>query len=87
MDIGSNKPTREEQALVPHHLVDIRNPKDPMNAGDFVQAATPIIFDILSRNKVPIIVGGSTMWLLKRWASGLWALIFGLGLWSLVFGL
>ena len=63
MDIGSNKPTREEQALVPHHLVDIRNPKDPMNAGDFVQAATPIIFDILSRNKVPIIVGGSTMWL------------------------
>ena len=63
MDIGSNKPSKEEREIVPHHLLDIKDPKASMNAMDFVQEATPIIFDILKRNKVPIIVGGSTMWL------------------------
>lgn len=64
-DIGSNKPTIEEQNLVRHHLVDIidstvdRN----MSSGEYVRLATVAIYDILSRGKTPIVVGGSTMWL------------------------
>eukprot|EP01041_Mallomonas_annulata_P010541 gene10541-21980_t len=62
LNIGSNKVTPEEQAIVPHHLIDIANPNDPYSAGDFVRAAAPIIVDIFARGKVPVVVGGCTMW-------------------------
>lgn len=63
MDIGSNKPTAEEMADTPHHMVDICDPKETLSAADFVNMITPIIYDVLERGKLPIIVGGSTMWL------------------------
>ena len=63
LDIGSNKPSAAEMAAIPHHLVNIREPHETVSSGDFVRLAVPIIFDILSRGKTPIIVGGSTMWL------------------------
>lgn len=62
-EIGSNKPSKEEQALIPHHLIDICDPEDPFTAADFVQKASNAIRDVLSRGKTPIVVGGSTMWI------------------------
>ena len=63
LDIGSNKPSLEEQRRVPHHLVDICEPHETYSSGEFVKSAVPIIYDILNRGKVPIVVGGSTMYL------------------------
>lgn len=63
MDIGSNKPSSAELAETVHHMVNICDPHDPFSSGDFVKQAVPLVYDILSRGKVPIIVGGSTMWL------------------------
>lgn len=63
LDIGSNKPSAEELAETPHHLVNICDAHDIYSCGDFVKAAVPIIYDVLNRGKVPVVVGGSTMWL------------------------
>jgi tRNA dimethylallyltransferase len=63
LDIGANKPTAEERAQVPHHLVDIRDPRERCSSGDFVRMSVAAIRDILARGKTPIIVGGTTMWL------------------------
>lgn len=64
LDIGSNKPTQEEQEMVPHHLIDIADPREePLNSASFCSFALQAINDILSRGKTPIIVGGSTMWI------------------------
>jgi tRNA dimethylallyltransferase len=62
-DIGSNKPSKEEMLEVPHHLVDFREPSDRFTAGDYVRTVDPIISGIISRGKLPVIVGGNTMWL------------------------
>lgn len=63
LNIASNKPTLEEQAIAPHHLVDIANPIDNLSAGDFCILAKEKIDDIIDRGKLPVIVGGSTMWI------------------------
>jgi len=63
MDVGSNKPSNDEMNEIPHHMVDICEPNDSYSGGDFVKQAAPIIMDILKRGKVPVIVGGSTMWI------------------------
>lgn len=59
LDIGTEKITSEEMRGVPHHLIDIRDPKEPYSAGDFVQDATRLIKDIAVRGKLPILVGGT----------------------------
>lgn len=63
MDVGSNKPSLDEINEIPHHMVNICEPNDLYSGGDFVKQAAPIIMDILNRGKVPVIVGGSTMWI------------------------
>lgn len=63
MDIGTAKPTREEQARVPHHLIDIRDPEEDFSAMDFVAAAEQAVQDILSRGKVPVFCGGTGLYL------------------------
>ena len=63
MDIGSNKPSLEEQAAVPHHMVDICEPREQLSSGEFVERVAPIIHDILKRGGLPVLVGGSTMWM------------------------
>ena len=63
LDIGSNKPSVEEQAEVPHHLVDICDPHELFSGGSFVRSAIPVIYEVLNRGNVPVVVGGSTMWL------------------------
>jgi tRNA dimethylallyltransferase len=59
MDIGTAKPSREEQARVPHHLIDIANPDEILSLAVFQQKAHEIIADIHTRKKLPLLVGGT----------------------------
>lgn len=59
MDIGTAKPTREEQERVPHHLIDIANPDEILSLAVFQQRAREAIADIHTRKKMPLLVGGT----------------------------
>jgi tRNA dimethylallyltransferase len=59
MDIGTAKPTHEEQARVPHHLIDIANPDEILSLAVFQQKAHEAIADIHARGKLPLLVGGT----------------------------
>jgi tRNA dimethylallyltransferase len=59
MDIGTAKPTREEQNRVPHHLIDIADPDEILSLAVFQQKAHEAIADIHTRNKIPFLVGGT----------------------------
>ncbi len=63
MDIGTAKPSLAERKGVPHHLIDIIEPGATFSAVDFQQAAEKLIFDIQTRGKTPIIVGGTGLYL------------------------
>ena len=70
MDIGTAKPTKEEQERYPHHLIDIITPLDVYSAAEFVEDACSLIDDIHARDKTPILVGG-TMLYFKALLEGL----------------
>ena len=70
MDIGTAKPTREEQELYPHHLIDIITPLEVYSAAQFVEDACVLIDEMHSRGKTPILVGG-TMLYFKALLEGL----------------
>jgi len=70
MDIGTAKPSATELAAVPHHLIDIRDPLDAYSAAEFVRDATRLRDDITARGRVPLLVGG-TMLYLKALFDGL----------------
>lgn len=59
MDIGTAKPSLEEQARVPHYLIDIANPDEILSLAVFQQKATEAIADIHKRSKLPFLVGGT----------------------------
>lgn len=59
LDIGSGKITKSEMRGVPHHLLDVANPKKVFTVADFKKLGQKAIEDILSREKTPIIVGGT----------------------------
>lgn len=59
MDIGTAKPSREEQARVPHHLIDIAAPDEILSLAVFQQKAHEVIAQINARNKLPLLVGGT----------------------------
>ncbi len=63
LDIGSAKATSEERAQVPHHLIDIRDPKQSYTVRDFQEEARKAIEDISNRGKLPIIVGGTGLYI------------------------
>jgi len=63
MDIGTAKPTRVERAQVPHHLIDIRDPAEWYSAGEFVRDARAAIDAIHSRGRIPLMVGGTMLYL------------------------
>ncbi len=63
MDIGTAKPTMEEQARAPHHLLDVIDPGERLSAAAFKQLAEAAMADISSRGKLPILVGGSGLYL------------------------
>ena len=70
MDIGTAKPSREELAAVPHHLIDTLDPLQSYSAAEFAKDATTLIRDIRARGKTPLLVGG-TMLYLKALLEGL----------------
>jgi tRNA dimethylallyltransferase len=62
MDIGTAKPTPEELALVPHHLIDIASPDEDFSLARFQQLAFKAIEDINQRNRLALLVGGSGLY-------------------------
>lgn len=73
MDIGTAKPTREERARVPHHLIDIREPTEAYSAAEFAADARRLAGEIQARGKRVVLVGG-TMLYFKALFEGLAAL-------------
>lgn len=62
-DVGTSKPSADEQARVPHHLIDILEPHERYSAGDFARRAREAIAEIQGRGNLPIVVGGSGLYL------------------------
>ena len=63
MDIGSAKPSLEEMEGIPHHMIGVIDPKESFSAAQYKERAIPIIEDILSRGKLPMVVGGTGLYL------------------------
>jgi tRNA dimethylallyltransferase len=63
LDIGSAKPTRAEQAAVPHHLIDVVDPGEEFSAAAWVELATRALRDIEARGRVALVVGGTGLYL------------------------
>ena len=63
LEIGTDKPSLELRRAVPHHLVDILDPEEPYSAGEFARRARPLIDDVRQRDRSPILVGGSGLYL------------------------
>jgi len=69
MDIGTSKPTREDQAMVTHHLLDVVDPDEDFSLADYLQRARIALREVSSRGRLPILVGGSGQYV--------WALLEG----------
>ena len=63
MDIGTAKPTVEEMAGIPHHMIDVADPEENFSVARYVSMAVPIVDDILARGKLPIIAGGTGLYI------------------------
>ena len=63
MTIGTAAPTQEEMDGVPHHMVAVAEPTENWSAARYAAAAIPVVDDILARGKLPILVGGTGLWL------------------------
>ena len=62
LDIGTSKPSKKEQQLVPHHQIDIVEPNELYSAGNYEKDTTQIIGKIHTKGHIPIIVGGSGLY-------------------------
>jgi tRNA dimethylallyltransferase len=72
LEIGSAKPSREQRSRVPHHLIDVVSIEQPYTAGDYSRAARSAIAGIVRRGKLPIVTGGTGLYL-RALLSGLFA--------------
>lgn len=63
MEIGTAKPSVEERALVPHHLIDVAWPDEQVTAGDYSRLAREALRGITERGKIPIVTGGTGLYL------------------------
>jgi len=63
LDIGTAKPSREEQSLVPHHLIDVVNPDQDFSLAQYQQLAYEAIAGIQQRHRLPLLVGGSGLYI------------------------
>jgi tRNA dimethylallyltransferase len=70
MDVGTAKPSAQEQALVRHHLIDLCPPTSSYSAAEFMRDVEPLLRDIRARGRHPVLVGG-TMLYFKAWLDGL----------------
>ena len=72
MDLGTAKPSAQERARLPHHLIDIADPDHPFTAGDYSRLAREALRDITARNRLPIVTGGTGLYL-RALTDGLFA--------------
>ncbi len=63
MDIGTAKPTKEEMDGIPHHMLDVAEPGESYSVSRYVQEATACVEDILARGKLPIVCGGTGLYI------------------------
>ena len=63
LDVGSAKPTAAERARVPHHAIDILDADEPSTAGDYARAARAALAEIKTRGRLPIVTGGTGLYL------------------------
>jgi tRNA dimethylallyltransferase len=63
MDIGTAKPSAAEQHAIPHHLIDIKDPDEDYTVADYKTDATAAINDIIGRGKLPLLVGGTGLYI------------------------
>lgn len=63
MDIGTAKPDEEERRSINHHLIDIKNPDEEWTVSDFIQESKKIILDLNPKGKLPILAGGTGLYL------------------------
>ena len=63
MDIGTAKPTPEETLGVPHHMIDVADPEENYSVARYVADAVPVVDDILARGKLPVVAGGTGLYL------------------------
>lgn len=63
MDIGTAKPTPEEMGGIPHHMIDVANPEEDFSAARYVDMAATCVEDVLSRGKLPILAGGTGLYI------------------------
>jgi tRNA dimethylallyltransferase len=59
MTIGTAKPTPDEQARLPHHVIDVVDPDAPFSVADYVERAEAAIAEVLTRGKIPLVLGGT----------------------------
>ena len=63
MDIGTAKPTPDERAMVKHHMIDIVEPGESYSTGKYIDAVVPIIEGLHRKGKIPIVVGGTGLYI------------------------
>jgi|SRR5665213_558268 len=72
MDLGTAKPTAEERARLPHHLIDVADPDQPFTAGEYSRLAREALRNITARKRMPIVTGGTGLYL-RALTDGLFA--------------
>ena len=72
MDLGTAKPTGDERARVPHHLIDVAEPNEPFTAGAYSRSARAALREIAVREHLPIVTGGTGLYL-RALTEGLFA--------------
>jgi tRNA dimethylallyltransferase len=63
MDIGTAKPTTEERKLIVHHMIDVAEPWETYSTGKYISAVKPILGHLLAQGKIPVIVGGTGLYI------------------------
>ncbi len=63
MDIGTAKPTAEEMGGVPHHMIDVADPEENWSVARYVEEAVPVVDGIMARGRLPIIAGGTGLYI------------------------
>ena len=63
MDIGTAKPTKEEMGGIPHHMIDVADPEEDFSVARYVEMAAQCVDDVLARGKLPIVAGGTGLYI------------------------
>lgn len=72
MELGTAKPTAEERARLPHHLIDVAEPDEPFTAGEYSRRVRTVLKEIAGRGGLPIVTGGTGLYL-RALTEGLFA--------------